>query len=285
MPKIPKYIYVCGPYSANKEDTIEENIEYANDIGIRLAKKGYIPFIPHTMMRNWEDIGKESKNYKVKREVISTICHNWLYKCDSMLFFSQSSGADQERVQAEQLNIKIYNKIEDIPLATNESSQELSNEAVNAYLIEYQQCFESYRHTYSTIWQSCEIFTAISAALFTFSNAPITTKISPLPIIFWYLGIFIPMNRYGEIRRDRLAAIEIELSAAIPGLEMSHSIEYKNARKGIFRVNKFVHALGISMMFIMFFLILGDRSPDLIKALYLSLNQSAVLISLNLVNA
>jgi hypothetical protein len=107
----------------------------------------------------------------------------------------------------------------------------LSAEALQAYLVEYQQCLESYRHNYATIWQAGAVFAAISAVLVTFGKGEHIGLIAPAPVIFWYLGIFVPMNRYGEIRNQRLVNLEEYLSNTIPGLDMRHCRTFTSSRK------------------------------------------------------
>jgi hypothetical protein len=113
----------------------------------------------------------------------------------------------------------------------------LGPQAFEAYMTEYQQCYESYRHTYATIWQAGSIFVAASAAILGIAASgeggidPLVQVIAPLPFLFWWLGVFRPMNRYGELRSERLAGLELTLNAAVPGLRMSHSQTYDRARK------------------------------------------------------
>jgi hypothetical protein len=55
--------------------------------------------------------------------------------------------------------------------------------------------------------------------------------LAPIPFLFWYLGIFRPMNRYGELRNDRLAALEELLSLRVPDLDMRHFRQFSSVRK------------------------------------------------------
>ncbi len=116
-------------------------------------------------------------------------------------------------------------------------AKEFGSKAFEAYLAEYQQCHESYRHTYATIWQAGSIFVAASAAILGIAASgkdgidPLVQVIAPLPFLFWWLGVFRPMNRYGELRSERAAEIEQTLNASVPGLAMKHSQAYDDARK------------------------------------------------------
>jgi hypothetical protein len=106
----------------------------------------------------------------------------------------------------------------------------------DGYMHEYDQCCENYRHTYATIWQAGGLFGVISGALVGLgtkdgSLPPLIQVLAPAPLIFWFLGIFLPMNRYGELRSSRLAAIEKLLPTLVQGLEMDHFRSYDRLRK------------------------------------------------------
>lgn len=237
------YIYVSGPYSAPEEldgkakrSRIKDNIEAADSYARQLARKGHFPFVPHTMMRGWED----AKGFP--REPAMQICHQWVKKCDALFYIGSSPGAESERQQAVRHGLRIYRSVDDVPDASQPSSSQFSSEAREALLTEYRECMESYRHTYTTIWQAGGIFTAISAALVALAAnmAPIDptvdmrnllTLLAPLPFLFWWWGIFLPMDRYGERRNDRLVEIEEELTGAINDLEMWHFRRYSQSRK------------------------------------------------------
>lgn len=140
---------------------------------------------------------------------------------------------------------KIVNQLAlrlDAQNAPNKSfSSQFSSEVLQVYLIEYEQCMESYRHTYETIWQAGSIFAAISAAVVAFSSSsiigngsipPLIQVIAPLPVLFWYHGIYRPMNKYGELRNDRLVELEGILNDNIVGLQMNHYHRFSRFRKG-----------------------------------------------------
>ena len=237
------YIYISGPYSAppdesgsTKQQTIDVNISKADEIAIEIAKQGHFPFVPHTMMRGWED------TQKVERSRALNICKKWVEKCDALYFIAESAGAEEERQVAVSLALPVYRDLKDIPDASPESSSpKLSPGAVKAYLVEYQQCMESYRHTYATIWQAGSVFAAASAALIAFSSKSTDGALpwwiqllAPMPIIFWWWGIFWPMNRYGEWRSSRLKTLEGLLSegGAASDLHMEHYRHFDRARKG-----------------------------------------------------
>lgn len=241
----PMYIYVSGPYSAPRglapeaaRARVAENIDRANAIGLELLEKGHVPFVPHTMMRGWED------EHQVSREAALEVCHRWVDRCDALFFMGPSPGADSERKRAVERGVPIYRALEDVPKARADAPTTLSQEAREALLVEYRECMASYRHTYTTIWQAGGIFSAISAALLAFAakvgsagpgsfdNAGLLLVLAPIPFLFWCWGVFRPMNRYGEWKNDRLVEIERELGNATPGLAMRHFVRFSEERKG-----------------------------------------------------
>jgi|688.fasta_scaffold403896_3 hypothetical protein len=116
MLKKPMFIYVSGPYSsptsetdeAKKREIIEKNINIANEAALALVRKGHIPFVPHTMMRGWEDI------HQVPRELALEICHRWVEKCDALYFIAPSNGAESERQIAISLDMPVYYNLDEI---------------------------------------------------------------------------------------------------------------------------------------------------------------------------
>ena len=261
----PLLIYVSGPYSpqtnetdpARKQAMIEENIKKAEQIGVDIAKKGHLPFIPHTMMRGWE--GKH-----FKRQEVLDICVGWVKKCDALYFIGRSDGAEEEWKTAVELHKPVYRKLDDLP-AIPAPLPVLSEEAFEAYKLEYEQCMESYRHTYNTIWQAGGFFTALSVAIIALATVDELRIFFPLPVILWVLGIFIPMNRYGEWRAQRLVELEGVLNNSIPGLKMSHFTDFYNKRNknqmanlliGQWRVSHVVTLFALSLTLVQVCLIL-----------------------------
>lgn len=232
------FIYVSGPYTPvgarcghRRRHLLYSNISRADAVARELAQRGHVPFVPHTMLRGWEE------QQRMPRTLVMAVATQWLARCDALFFIGASPGADVERAMATRLGLPVYNRLDDVPPATadppGQPRQGLSPEAFQASITEYEQCMESYRHTYETIWQASALFSAISAAIVAFGDriGSFSDLIAPLPVIFWYVGIFRPMNRYGEARNDRLVEIEESLSRAIPGLDMRHYRRFSTLRK------------------------------------------------------
>ncbi len=219
-------IYIAGPYTAapggtpeQRQEQVKKNIARADELGRQLVALGHTPLVPHTMMRDWEESG-------VRRADVERVCLEWVAECDGLLYLGPSPGADLERAAAIALKLPIYSP-EQLPGAES-ASPVLQQRVFEGYMAEYTECAESYRHTYATIWQAGSVFAAISAGVLAVWGQrpdPLSSAVvmlALLPVVYWYQGIFRPMNRYGEGRRSRLKLLERELARLVPGLHMSH---------------------------------------------------------------
>jgi transposase len=158
------------------------------------------------------------------------------------IFSRRRAKVEQED---EDLNAAFYHQIGQLKVEDEKpqsQSPKLSSEAFKAYLVEYEQCMQNFRHIYATIWQAGALFAAISAGIIAFASSsnfghtsdglsPLIQVLVPIPVIFWYLGIFRPMNRYCEQDNDRLVQIEQLLSESVPGLNMRHFRAFSSSRK------------------------------------------------------
>jgi hypothetical protein len=178
------------------------------------------------MMEGWED------RHGVERELALEVCERWVARCDALFFAGSSPGAEREREVAVRLGIPVYRDLEDVPDAHSAAApaRPLDRTAVDVYLEEYRQAAESYRHTYATIWQAGALIAA-AGGLLAASGEPAVRAFAPLPPIAWYLAVFLPMDRYGDLRRDRLKELEEILSSALPSVQMAHFARFRRVTK------------------------------------------------------
>jgi hypothetical protein len=111
-----KRVYVSGPYSAppslkahDRDMRIDANIERANQAALALAHRGYAPFVPHTMMRGWED------RCRVPRQVAMGISLAWVEGCDALLVLGMSAGVRLEIAHADAMGLPVHFDIDDFP--------------------------------------------------------------------------------------------------------------------------------------------------------------------------
>ena len=106
-------VFVTGPYSAPTTAGIGANIRRAIDIGRRLFQKGYYPIVPHLLVREYYEYGSKSPifGYEPLMEYTMAI----VQKCDILLLYESSPGADRERRLAESLGIPVYFDVDELP--------------------------------------------------------------------------------------------------------------------------------------------------------------------------
>lgn len=93
-----------------------------------------------------------------------------------------------------------------------------SKEILEYLKLEYQKSVEAYIDIYNSIWKIFSYLSALIAGLFVASTKmipPFTAYtflfLGTSIIAFWYLGIYCPMNQYGEKRRKMLDDISKEI--------------------------------------------------------------------------
>jgi hypothetical protein len=193
------------------------------------AGQGHLPFVPHTMMKGWQDSEGISWEDVVDADL------EWLKKCNGFLCLGKSPGSNLELKQAKRLGLRIFYSIEEIP-SGDEEVVDHNDSQLQAYLTEYKDCADSYRHTYQTIWQAGAIFIAGSSIIIAWAIqadgfTSLTALLAPLPFLFWYLAIFLPMDAYGKFRGGYLKTIEQKLNELRYQLDVNHYTKYDEFRE------------------------------------------------------
>lgn len=99
-------IYIAGPYS---NGDVEENVRIAIHAGDYVARFGHIPFIPH-LTHFWHMLIHHDYEFWMKQDM------EWLKECDALLRLEgESKGADREVAMAQELGLKIYTSVFDVP--------------------------------------------------------------------------------------------------------------------------------------------------------------------------
>lgn len=97
-----KLIYVAGPFRGKSTWEIENNIRRAEEVGAELAKQGFFPVIPHTMLRFFQGLAEDSFWLEGDLEL--------LRRCDAVVMvpgWERSVGASKERQEALRLGIPV----------------------------------------------------------------------------------------------------------------------------------------------------------------------------------
>ena len=109
----PLLIYVAGPYTANKQEEIDGNVNRAIDVGIEIFNKGHFPYVPHLT----DLVDKRAKEVGLELSWADFMAWDapWLKVCDALIFVGESKGANIELEEARRLGKTIFFCSEDIP--------------------------------------------------------------------------------------------------------------------------------------------------------------------------
>lgn len=92
-------------------------------------------------------------------------------------------------------------------------------ELVDLYKMEYEICVKRYDDLYAAAWTNFSYIALIAGAILTFGSDSFMTELSifvaTLPLLFWWIATFEPLNRYGDQVQARAACIEKLLNESI----------------------------------------------------------------------
>ena len=104
-------VFVTGPYSAETEEEERANIQKAIDIGRVVFQKGYYPIVPHLLVREYYIHGDTGLfGYESLMQFTLSI----VPKCDILLVYDHSPGADREWKLAQSIGKPVYYDVEDL---------------------------------------------------------------------------------------------------------------------------------------------------------------------------
>lgn len=104
------------------------------------------------------------------------------------------------------------------------------NPAIEAYKLEYQLAAARYENIYKAIWQIFSYLAAVTGAILTFGadhfQPNLLWVLVSLPLFFWCVSTYLPMDRYGHSCLDRLAKVEEEINR-LTGCDIKHYRDFK----------------------------------------------------------
>lgn len=109
-------IYVAGPYTPRHQDLhnaaweANRNVHRAMEIAWEVFKKGHIPVLPH-LCHFFQIFTPEPMSYDWFMRWEKAL----LTRCDAILRFARSPGADQEYDNADEAGLILFNDIKEIP--------------------------------------------------------------------------------------------------------------------------------------------------------------------------
>lgn len=110
-----RVVYVIGPYTAKTREECKNNIAAAVHTGVRVARKGYAPLIPHqnTALFDWDyNIGDATFWYEataalLRRSDIAVLCAG----------AADSKGSQREIEICKELGIPVFASVDALPMA------------------------------------------------------------------------------------------------------------------------------------------------------------------------
>ena len=112
----PQVIYIAGPYRANGVRTTLENVRAAEACAIQVTALGHYHYTPHLNSAFFDGIAPDEFWLAHGLEMLK--------RCDALVLlqgWKESSGTRQELADAQLLGLTIYDSIDHVPFAEEES--------------------------------------------------------------------------------------------------------------------------------------------------------------------
>ncbi len=117
-------ILIAGPYRSgtnNDPELIRKNLDKLESVALPLFRKGHLPLIGEWLALPLAKLaGSKEHGDAAWNEIQYPVAHRLLRKCDAVLRLEgASTGADNDVRLAQELGLKIYYSLEEIPSASN----------------------------------------------------------------------------------------------------------------------------------------------------------------------
>lgn len=107
----------------------------------------------------------------------------------------------------------------------------------NLFKLEYEQATQRYENIYRAIWQIFQYMAFLSAGILTFSSKsdifpiPVIILIALIPLVFWFLATYIPMDKYGRDLGKHLGQMENKINENFPSHWQLNHYKFFDSRK------------------------------------------------------
>ena len=128
----------------------------------------------------------------------------------------------------------------DTPAAGNAGAPAQSSQRdlkFELYKLEYERAAIRYEDIYKAVWQIFSYMTAVSGALLAFGGdrfqENLFWSLASAPLVYWFIGTYIPLDAYGKNIGTRLSAIEEQLNTDYGvSLNQYRSFEQRTTKGG-----------------------------------------------------
>ncbi len=128
-----------------------------------------------------------------------------------MVIITKNKG---DRVEVFQIEENVLERYRVGFAETVEGSGE--KEAIDLYKMEYETCAKRYNDLYSAAWTNFSYMALFAGGILTFAGSrfvtPLTAFLACLPLLFWWIATFEPLNRYGDTVQKDLGLTEKALN-------------------------------------------------------------------------
>jgi len=119
-------ILIAGPYRSGTNDDpelMQQNLNNLESVALRLFRKGHIPLIGEWVALSLIRLaGSLKPGDEAWEEIQYPVAHRLLEKCDAVLRIpGASKGADEDVRVATKRGLKIYYRLEDVPILNTHS--------------------------------------------------------------------------------------------------------------------------------------------------------------------
>lgn len=112
-------IYIAGPYTAEDEASIWNNVVAAIDAGIEIYKRGHYPYVPH--LTHFVDKRSSETGAGLRWEDYLVWDREWLKQCNAFFLLGKSPGSDLELKWAKGLGLRVFQSLDEIPRLSRHS--------------------------------------------------------------------------------------------------------------------------------------------------------------------
>lgn len=133
------------------------------------------------------------------------------------------------------LGAKVRQRISQIFSGLSEND---TDHALELFKLEYERAAERYENIYRAIWQNFYYMAVLAGGIIAFGPREafplaLLAAVALVPLVVWFWATFLPMDRYGQLTRARLAFIEHILNKTFLEKELGDDwLEYKDKRLG-----------------------------------------------------
>lgn len=106
-------LYLAGPYRAETREGVELHIQQARAVGLQVARKGWCPVIPHTMLAHLDAAAPS-----IADQFWLDATLELMRRCDAVLLlpgWTQSAGTRAEVAEAQRLGLPVFDAVDFVP--------------------------------------------------------------------------------------------------------------------------------------------------------------------------